>query len=488
VLRGHASEAAPRAMIGARRAKDVCAGAIAALCLLASASVHAQRAVKPAAYRLEGFAPDAQFVGGVGFGVGAKLKNYFLARGRLGLLYADEPWMANLGAIVEIGALGRFGAGAELELNADRGLFGAVGLARVTGKDWMSHISVGFTVLGLEWQHRFGDERPSDALLFEVRLPIGTWWFVKQHEPPAATQPPKPFAGPLQPQVFTPRPPPSAATAPTLVPAPNAGTVSTPEGTLPPSEVAPAAGAAAAGGPPPSAASGGKLAAGADAAAQARPSSAASGVAAAQARSPSGAVSSAPAGVPARLPAAGVVPSSAPRQTAVLVPPAPDPARVQEAHALAEQARAAQARGQSGDAALLLARAYALSPEPAIALQLSAAEEAHGRWLLAAGDLRRLLAAHTLPEAEQRRVSEQLAQLEARTPKLRLMLEHAAGDEVITIDGADAPAAGLGYDIAVDPGEHALRVSRRGRELARSSFSASAGKLTRVALDLSAAP
>ena len=32
-------------------------------------------------------------------------------------------------------------------------------------------------IFGLEWQHRF-DVRDEDALLLQVRLPLGTWWFL----------------------------------------------------------------------------------------------------------------------------------------------------------------------------------------------------------------------------------------------------------------------------------------------------------------------
>ncbi|MEY4575630.1 MAG: hypothetical protein RL701_333, partial [Pseudomonadota bacterium] len=125
---------------------------------------------------IDGLGPDAQLTGGGGFAFGKKLDNYFLARARVGLLYAHEPFSLQLGMTLEAGGLARLGVGGELELNAPHALFGSAGLARVDGGQWLSHAGVGWLVLGIEWQHRFGGDAPSDALMFHVRVPLGTWW------------------------------------------------------------------------------------------------------------------------------------------------------------------------------------------------------------------------------------------------------------------------------------------------------------------------
>jgi hypothetical protein len=139
-------------------------------------------AARADATEMEGLGLDAQLTGGGGFAFGHRLDNYFLGRVRVGALYARQPWIANLGLTVQLGALARFGAGGELELNHGKGTYGSLGLARVSGDEWMTHATIGFMIFGIEWQHRYSASRPSDALMFEVRLPLGLWWLQKRQE------------------------------------------------------------------------------------------------------------------------------------------------------------------------------------------------------------------------------------------------------------------------------------------------------------------
>jgi hypothetical protein len=170
---------------------------------LAAATAHAQQPTASApvvrSKSVEGLGPDAQLTGGIGFGFETRLDNFFLARARLGVLYAAEPWIANLGFTAEVGALAGLGWGAELELSRAGTLFGSAGVARVDEKRWLAHLGIGFTIFGLEWQHVFGGSEPHNALLLEVRLPLGLWWLHKRQEkleadsmaaarPPAAPQ------------------------------------------------------------------------------------------------------------------------------------------------------------------------------------------------------------------------------------------------------------------------------------------------------------
>jgi hypothetical protein len=97
---------------------------------------------------------------------------------RLGGLYAYEPWIANLGATLEIGGLANFGLGGELELNTFGGGYGQLGFTHDNHDAWLSHLGVGFMIFGLEWQHRFSPKLTDDALLFDVRVPLGIWWFL----------------------------------------------------------------------------------------------------------------------------------------------------------------------------------------------------------------------------------------------------------------------------------------------------------------------
>jgi hypothetical protein len=175
----------------------------------------------------------------------------------------------------------------------------------------------------------------------------------------------------------------------------------------------------------------------------------------------------------------------------VLEPPtAADPGTQAELSAALAQAQAQSERGEHARAAMTLGRAYALSPDPLLLLQLSAAEEAQGEWQLAASELKRFLQTAREPAARAQRATVQarLATLERRLPRLRLELTGARGDETILIDGVPAPSAALGYDISLDPGAHALLVTRAGRPLVERAFEAAEAQLVRLELDLASSP
>ncbi len=146
--------------------------------LLVLAPLHARAQVYAPELRTRGFGPDLQVQGGIGFGLTHKLDNNFLGRIRLGGLYAYEPWIANLGATLEVGGLASFGLGGELEINTFGGGYGQLGFTHDEQKAWLSHLGVGFMIFGLEWQHLFAPKLNDDALLFDVRVPLGIWWFL----------------------------------------------------------------------------------------------------------------------------------------------------------------------------------------------------------------------------------------------------------------------------------------------------------------------
>jgi hypothetical protein len=348
---------------------------------------------KVAAPRVEGFAPDAQLVGGGGFGLGGPLSNYFLGRLRLGALYAREPWIANAGVSIEVGALGEFGVGCELELNTWKGLFAQIGFASVTDHQWMGHVALGYTVLGLEWQHRFGDATTHDALLFEVRLPLGTWWFLVGNKTADRT-----VASVRKAQPTPVGPQPTAAVIPAA---------DQPEAPLTLSPAAPA---------PPSAAD------------------------------------------------------------------------KDEARQLLAEAQQASARGEYAQAAAALQRAYQRIADPQLLLQLAEAERAQGKLRAAAQELRHFLAVAPAGEGdEQAKLAAQhkLEDVERRIAHLRLELRGARGDERVELDGALEPAALLGYDVPLDPGDHELVLRRADQPLSTRSFHAGDGELVRLALDAS---
>ncbi|MFI5307340.1 MAG: hypothetical protein ACHQ53_08310 [Polyangiales bacterium] len=143
-------------------------------------------AVRPAGARAQVFAeelrtkgwwPDLGLTFGAGFGLDHKLDTPVLGRARIGALYAYEPLILSFGVSGELGALARRGLGAEVELTHFGGGWLQAGFERVRGADFMTHATLGYTIIGVEWQHRF-DSVPGNALLFVLRVPIGTWWFL----------------------------------------------------------------------------------------------------------------------------------------------------------------------------------------------------------------------------------------------------------------------------------------------------------------------
>jgi len=206
--------------------------ALAWLIVLACTCPELARAQEPgsAPNRLQGFGPDAQIVGGGGFGLSGNLDNNFVGRLRLGALYAYEPWLFNAGMTLEVGALAGVGVGGELEVNRFDGVYANLGLAKIEHDHLMGHLGVGYLVFGVEWQHAFSGGKPSDALLLEVRLPVGYWWATTgrkkarrapSSEPltrPVVVRPPLPAAaepiGPHSAQSAVNAPPGSASTEP----------------------------------------------------------------------------------------------------------------------------------------------------------------------------------------------------------------------------------------------------------------------------------
>lgn len=362
-------------------------------CVASAARVHAEPPSDKAA--VQGLGPDAQLVGGGGFPFAKAMDNYFLARARIGLLYAREPWIGNLGMTLEAGGLAQLGIGGELELNGPHRLFGSVGLARVDAGAWMTHATVGWLVFGLEWQHRFDADLPRDAMMFHVRLPLGTWWLMQRQQRAedrstrARAAAARAAAAPLRPQVVMP--------------------------------VHPAA--------------------------------------------------------PMQ---------EQPAEPAIASQHEPDQSVHDAVKASLEDAARAREQSDFTAEALALARAYTLLPHPGILLQLSAAEEQRGQWLLAAADLRRVVAAREL-SAEERTLAEQrLAGLQAKLPHLRLTLTGADGSEQVLLDGVIEASALAGYDAPIDPGEHTLVVQRGMRPVAKRDFHATSGELVRVELAMPA--
>jgi hypothetical protein len=149
---------------------------VSALLLPGSASAQ----VIPEELLVRGFSWDLQIEGGAGFGLDGRLPDIVVGRLRAGALLANEPLIYNLGITGELGGLASRGVGAELEVNHFGGPWARAGLSYVRGDDWMTRLSLGFAIFSVEWQHRLASWEPRNALMFQLRLPIGIYCFLSR--------------------------------------------------------------------------------------------------------------------------------------------------------------------------------------------------------------------------------------------------------------------------------------------------------------------
>lgn len=174
-------------------------------CSLCAAAILACSSPLLAEAPTQGFAPDLQIAGGVGFGLDDEIDNNFLGRLRLGALYTSDPYWISGGLALEVGALAGLALGGEIEVSEFQGWFANLGLTYSRDERLTGHASVGYMIFGLEYQHGFADRSPSEAALFTVRFPLGFWWFTSGREerpfaPPPSTPSHQPGQGTAQPK------------------------------------------------------------------------------------------------------------------------------------------------------------------------------------------------------------------------------------------------------------------------------------------------
>jgi hypothetical protein len=80
-------------------------------------------------------------------------------------------------------------------------------------------------------------------------------------------------------------------------------------------------------------------------------------------------------------------------------------------------------------------------------------------------------------------VQKRVTDLGPRVPRLTVMLEPAGADAVVTLDGTALSPSQLDVRLPVDPGEHVLEATARGRSPVRRSFSMQEGYVTVVEMD-----
>lgn len=109
------------------------------------------------------------------------LSRRFFGRVRAGFLFAREPWIVALGAIMEGSGVPSLAFGLQLEVtHLWRGLWGQVSVSMDGDAHTFTALSAGFSLLGFEWQKRLSAGGTlSSAYLLKVRIPVGIFFFAR---------------------------------------------------------------------------------------------------------------------------------------------------------------------------------------------------------------------------------------------------------------------------------------------------------------------
>ena len=131
--------------------------------------------------RRSGVSWDFQIEGGWAASLKNELPHHWFGRARAGMLILYEPLLAAFGPTFELGGLIGSGVGGQLDLvNISAGYSIEAGGAFAFDGAFVSHLSIGFALFGVEWQQRFGDGAAA-AILFKLRIPVGAFVYLATH-------------------------------------------------------------------------------------------------------------------------------------------------------------------------------------------------------------------------------------------------------------------------------------------------------------------
>ncbi|WP_437722835.1 PEGA domain-containing protein [Sorangium sp. So ce861] len=167
--------------------------------------------------------------------------------------------------------------------------------------------------------------------------------------------------------------------------------------------------------------------------------------------------------------------------------PARDPVA---AEALFKAARALVDKGDYAAGCPKFEASLALNPSASTMINIARCHEREGKLATAWHDYNRALVLNRETAGEQRKRSlEQIAQkeiaaLEPRVPKLRIVVEGAPAGVEVQRDGTALPAAALGEPLPIDPGPHEIRASAPGHETETRAITIAEGQTETVELTL----
>ena len=130
------------------------------------------------------------------------------------------------------------------------------------------------------------------------------------------------------------------------------------------------------------------------------------------------------------------------------------------AESLFRQARAEMKSGQPAAACPKFEESYRLDPSSGTLLNLALCEEALGNTATAWTKLRQFL--DSVPAGDSRLpvAREKMAKLEAVLPRVQLVIDQGDDQMLVQLDHVELRNASLSHAIPVNPGEHAVRVTR----------------------------
>ncbi|WP_438005744.1 PEGA domain-containing protein [Sorangium sp. So ce321] len=160
------------------------------------------------------------------------------------------------------------------------------------------------------------------------------------------------------------------------------------------------------------------------------------------------------------------------------------------AEALFKAARALVDKGDYAAGCPKFEASLELNPSASTMINIARCHEREGKVATAWHDYNRAIVLNRETAGEQRRrgleeiAQKGIADLDARVPKLRVVVKSAPSGAEVQRDGTPVPAAALGEPLPVDPGPHEIRASAPGHETETRSVTLREGESVTVELTL----
>ncbi|WP_437503821.1 PEGA domain-containing protein [Sorangium sp. So ce1099] len=160
------------------------------------------------------------------------------------------------------------------------------------------------------------------------------------------------------------------------------------------------------------------------------------------------------------------------------------------AEALFKAARALVGKGDYAAGCPKFEASLELNPSASTMINIARCHEREGKVATAWHDYNRAIVLNRETAGEQRRrgleeiAQKGIADLDARVPKLSVMVKSAPAGVEVQRDGTPVPAAALGEPLPVDPGPHEIRASAPGHEAETRSVTLREGESVTVELTL----